>query len=51
VESLSGEDPVQNKVARLEGAGEYVAAVIVMQRLLVPCHAKGGLAARPFEEK
>ena len=37
-ESLSGDNPVQDKVAGLKGAGAYVATVIVTQCLLVPSH-------------
>jgi hypothetical protein len=51
VESLSGEDPAQDKFSHLKGAGAYVAAVIATQRLLVPCRAEGGLTSRSFEEK
>ena len=51
MESFSGEDPPQDEITSFESAGAYVAAVIATQRLLVPCHTKGGLAARSFKEK
>ena len=39
VQPFSGEDPPQDEVAPLERHGADVAAVIMPQRLLVPCRS------------
>src|SRR6185369_7061661 len=51
VETFPGEDPPEDKVARLESARTYVAAVLASQVLLVLCRSEGGTAAQPVEEQ
>ena len=51
VETFPGEDPPEDKVACLESARTYVAAVVASQVLLVLCRSEGGSAAQPVEEQ
>ena len=46
-----GEDPSQNEVASLKGAGAYATTVVASERLLVPGCTDGGLAMGFFKEK
>ena len=51
METIPREDPPEDKVARLESAWAYVAAVVASQILLVLCRPEGGTAAQPVDEQ
>ena len=51
VETFPGEDSPKDKVACLEGAWAYVAAVVASQILLVLGRPESSTAAQPIEEE
>lgn len=51
METFPGEDSPEDKVARLESAGAYVAAVVTQHILLVLGRPEHGSATQPVEEE
>jgi hypothetical protein len=51
VEAFSGEDPSKEKVTSLKHTGADVAAVVVVQSMLVPGDMDGGSATSLLEEQ
>ena len=51
VEAFPGEDPPEDKVAYLESAWPYVAAVVAAEILLVPCCPEGCTAAGSLKQQ